>query len=123
MLLSGRVGIHAVSVAALLSILIGWTPMASGEESRRVRVGESFEVELPFRFGTGTSWRILPLPRSVILISDERKRLFTAPGGRGVHLFVLKATEAGEFQLDWQLTGGSSQIYEVFRVRILASKL
>jgi predicted secreted protein len=65
----------------------------------RVRVGESFVVELPVRATGGYAWQLARVPETARL-SDERIRSAGAAiGGSSIQEFEFVATRAGEATL------------------------
>lgn len=116
------------TLAAILLILgqplvvgaTAWAAPTEREDARTVAVGSAFDVNLTFRTGTGTSWILRGLPPGVALLSETRNRTGNMPGAPAQQVFQLRATRSGDYLLVWELKGGPSEVYEIYRLRLRA---
>lgn len=88
------------------------------DETRRVAIGQEFEVALPYQAGTGATWIIQVVPQGISIVSETKRGSTTMPGGRIEQLFTLIARKAGQYILQWELVGEPTVIYEIYRLRL-----
>jgi hypothetical protein len=87
------------SLALVTGALANDAPIVIGRENAKrttIAIGRPFLIKLPVQFGTGYSWTVKKLPKTVVVISKtvETPRSLQ-PGGQEYQVFEVKAEAAG----------------------------